>query len=180
MKTQYNITAKHIWLDETTGLTTSSRLSPRQIKFDSMAEYDLYRSLRPICDAFGVTIFKDCMVTLPNNGTHLKWLVDFKLLFPSAYSSALDSFLSSINKKETKLQIPVLYIEYKGVLTASATHKLDRLSGNDLDTNLIMMSDKPFTYIKENVPSNSYYIKPIFSSGFIVSMLKWHLLHTGR
>ena len=169
---RYNITSRHIWYNPLTNAVSDARNDKNQIKFDSKAEFDFYRKLQPLASTFGFDIYKDCKLEF----NQINWLVDFKLVFPIEKSLTVNRFLSHLNGKPAVDILPIIYIEYKGVLTPDSVSKLDAIAGTAYNDNLIMVSDKPCGYVRENHNTMEITNKVIFSTRFFLNLLTQYLL----
>lgn len=171
---QYDRKPTQVWLDPITGEKTNTRVNDNQIKFDSHAEYMLYIKLIPMKSAFKFDLYKDCPLYLDK----VKWLVDFKLVFDDI--EFVEYFLYNMGQRIENIELPVLYVEYKGLLNPQAIAKLDLLEGNSKNSQILILSDKPAAYMKENFHTYSTFIKPIYSVDFFVTMLYNLLLAYSR
>jgi hypothetical protein len=173
MKKTYTIPSEHIWYSPETNTSSRERIDKTQIKFDSRAEFEFYRSILPLSSSFGFNIFKDCKLTFEGK----TWLVDFKLVFQLSDIPLVNGILTHLNGYFTEVELPILHVEYKGVLTNQSCDKLDLLARSSYDKSLVMVSDKPLMYIKENLTSLTVTRKAIHSQRFFIAVLTKHILN---
>jgi hypothetical protein len=171
-KRVYNIPSKHIWFNPITNEATDKRTSKEQIKFDSKAEFDLYRKLQPLCQAFDIALYKDAKLTFDN----VNWLVDFKLVFPLKMLPLVNDILGVLKGSEVTTPIPIIYIEYKGVATDATILKLDAIQGTDYQDNIILCSQNAIGYVSEDIRRLKTKTYTINSVSFLINLLNCKLL----
>jgi len=160
----YTMKAIKTWYNPTTKTVSDKRIDKNCIRFDSKGEFNLYKELEDVCQSFNISIYKDCKLTVGDTN----WLVDFKLVFPIELNHVLINLVKKLHNKDIDNYLPVLYIEYKGVLTSDTETKLKSLSDTVYNNTLIMVSNKPMAFMIENTRCLTYICKPIFSHRFFM------------
>jgi hypothetical protein len=162
---QYDRQSAKLWLDPISGAVSDNRISPNCIRFDSRAEYNLYVKLSVLKDRFNFDLYKDCPIVVGSQ----RWVMDFKLVFDDL--GFVRYFIESAGYRIASVSLPILYIEYKGVLNDKAESKLDALFDDDKNAQTIILSDKCGAYCKECFSRYTVATKPILSVDFFIAML---------
>ena len=172
MKNQiYNIASRKCWYNPISKIISNKRVSKSDIKFDSKAEFDLYLDLEAICSPRNIHIYKDVKIDIG-----CKWLIDFKLVFPLNYLDRVNELLTHLNKKSTQLEIPIIYLEFKGMHTSASNKKLELLVNHPMNEKVVMISYDSNSFCLEDKENLEIISKPIYSRQFFMLSFSRYVL----
>lgn len=173
----YKYKAKKIWLDTVTGQISYKSMSGNNvIRFDSKAEYDLYKNLKAIFVNYNCTIINQAPLWFNN----YRWVVDFKIIVDDFRIMELLTIVWERYNPSSDYTKPILgnelFIEYKGVKNPEFINKQTNLAKcHNKDRLLLLTTPYGDAFYMDGEHKYNPYVKLMPSAYKLLQELKYAL-----